>query len=253
MYLRALNISKIYHDGVIFRRENRVLENVTLEVTQGRTLGLFGPSGSGKTTIARILAGLEMPSSGAVIFNGRNINEMGAAEFSAFRRSVQMVFQDPESSLNPKKSIERTLKEVLGLLRIPKEEQHDLISRTLESVGLSEEVLCRLPRQLSGGQNQRITLARALLLDPKIIILDEPTASLDVSVQAQILNLLKEIQRRRCIGYLHISHHPAVIRFMSDYVCVLHKGRLTFSGPLDEWEEAVRSSQAMPLLASVSK
>ncbi|MEM0498355.1 MAG: dipeptide/oligopeptide/nickel ABC transporter ATP-binding protein [Methanothrix sp.] len=236
MYLRAQNVSKIYHEGLLFRRERCVLRDVTVEVGEGQTIGLFGPSGSGKTTLARILAGLEHPSSGAVIFKGRDLRDIMGHEFTEFRRAVQMVFQDPESSLNPLKTIERSLREVLDLLKIPGEEQAAIIREVLEGVGLSEEVLCRFPRQLSGGQNQRIALARALLLNPRIMILDEPTASLDVSIQAQILNLLKDIQRKRGIGYLYISHHPAVMRFMSDRVCELHNGRVVFTGPVEKWE-----------------
>lgn len=236
MYLKAQNVSKVYREGLFFRRGRSVLRDVTVEIEEGHTLGLFGPSGSGKTTLARILAGLERPSSGAVIFNGRDLRDMRGHEFTGFRRSVQMVFQDPESSLNPMKSIGRSLGEVLDLLRIPRGERAGIMKEALEGVGLSEEVLCRFPRQLSGGQNQRIALARALLLDPKILILDEPTASLDVSVQAQILNLLKDIQRRRGIGYLYISHHPSVMGFMSDSVCELHEGMVTFRGPVEKWE-----------------
>jgi peptide/nickel transport system ATP-binding protein len=242
VYLRAQNVSKVYREGLLFRSARPVLRDVTVEIKEGLTLGLFGPSGSGKTTLARILAGLEQPSSGAVIFSGRDLRDMRGNEVTEFRRSVQMVFQDPESSLNPMKTIGRSLGEVLDLLRIPRCERAGIIKEALEGVGLSEEVLCRFPRQLSGGQNQRIALARALLLDPRILILDEPTASLDVSVQAQILNLLKDIQRRRGIGYLYISHHPDVMRFMSDSVCELHDGSLIFTGPVEKWEPRAAGS-----------
>ncbi|MDH7596270.1 MAG: dipeptide/oligopeptide/nickel ABC transporter ATP-binding protein [Methanothrix sp.] len=235
MYLRAQNVSRVYHEGLLLRRERHVLRNVTLEVEEGQTMGLFGPSGSGKTTLARILAGLERPSSGAVIFNGSDLRDMRGHDFIRFRRAVQMVFQDPESSLNPMKTIERSFREVLDLLGIPGDEHMEIIRDALEGVGMSEEVLCRFPRQLSGGQNQRIVLARALLLNPKIVILDEPTSSLDVSVQAQILNLLRDVQRRRGMGYLYISHHPAVIRFMSDHVCELHDGMVVFKGRVEKW------------------
>lgn len=242
VYLRAQNLSKVYRYGLLFRRERHVLRDVTLEIEDGCTVGLFGPSGSGKTTLARILAGLEKPSSGAVIINGRDLRDMRGHDFRRFRRSVQMVFQDPESSLNPMKTIERSLRDVLDLLKVPRDEQEMIMIEVLGGVGLSGDVLCRVPRQLSGGQNQRVALARALLLNPKILILDEPTASLDVSVQAQILNLLKDIQRKRGIGYLYISHHPAVIRFMSDSVCELHNGRVVFTGPVRKWEPIATGS-----------
>jgi len=140
-----------------------------------------------------------------------------------------MVFQDPEGSLNPRKSIERSIHDVLSLIKIPKREWKERTLDILETVGLSEELLCRNPCQISGGQNQRVALARALLLNPKVVILDEPTSALDISVQAQVLNLLKNLQKDRGLGYLLISHQPEVVRFMAQEVFVLNCGCLTKS------------------------
>lgn len=221
--LKAVRVSKARSSGVLFRRRRTVLEDVSLEVREGQTVGLMGESGSGKTTLGRIMAGLERPSSGSILFDGREISSLEGSDLLEFRRSVQMVFQDPEGSLNPVKSIERSIHDVLGLLGVPKRGWRQSTREILETVGLSEEILCRLPCQISGGQNQRVALARVLLLEPRIMILDEPTSALDASVQAQILSLLKELQEERGLGYLLISHQQEVIRFMADEVHTLKR------------------------------
>jgi peptide/nickel transport system ATP-binding protein len=213
--LKAENVGKAYESGLIFKKRHQILQGISLEMEEGRTLGLMGVSGSGKTTLGKILAGLESPSSGRVLFGGKDIWHLRGREFLAFKRQVQMVFQDPEGSLNPRKSIERSIHEVLGLLKIPPREWRDRTGAILEMVGLSEELLCRYPAQISGGQCQRVALGRVLLLHPKVMILDEPTSALDISVQAQILNLLKDLQQDLGLAYLLISHQPEVIRFMA--------------------------------------
>jgi peptide/nickel transport system ATP-binding protein len=225
MSLRAENVSRAYRTGY-FGKSSTILEDANLEIKPRRTLGLVGGSGSGKTTLGKILAGLERPSGGRVLFEGEDIWKMGARDFRLFRRKVQMVFQDPEGSLNPMKSIERSIHEVLGLLKVPRKEWHERALEMLQTVGLSEELLGRRPSQVSGGQNQRIALGRVLLLEPEIIILDEPTSALDISVQAQILHLLKELQRDRGMGYLLISHSPQVVSFMAHDVAVIENGKL---------------------------
>lgn len=224
--LIADTVSKIYQSGLVFKRHHTVLDAITLELEEEKTIGLMGNSGSGKTTLGRIMAGLERPSRGQIIFQGTDIKHLHGKEFLAFRRSVQMVFQDPEGSLNPKKSIQRSISEVLGLLDVPKHKWRATTLQMLETVGLSEELLCRYPHQISGGQNQRLALARVLLLNPKVMILDEPTSALDISMQAQILKLFKDQQKERGLGYLLISHQREVVRFMAKEIFVLDNGHL---------------------------
>ncbi|NPV62407.1 MAG: ABC transporter ATP-binding protein [Methanotrichaceae archaeon] len=225
MRLCSENVSMSYRTGY-FGKRSTILEGANLEILPGRTLGLVGGSGSGKTTLGKVLAGLERPSEGRVLFGGRDIWKMEARDFRLFRRKVQMVFQDPEGSLNPMKSIERSIQEVLSLLKVPKRDWHERTLDMLQTVGLSEELLGRRPSQVSGGQNQRIALGRVLLLEPEIIILDEPTSALDISVQAQVLHLLRELQRERGMGYLLITHSAQVVSFMAHDIAVIERGRL---------------------------
>ncbi len=224
--LTAKNVGKTYEHGLIFKKRHHVLQSISLEMEEGKTLGLMGVSGSGKSTLAKILAGLERPTSGRVLFAGRDIWSMRGGEFLAFRRKVQIVYQDAEGSLNPMKSIERSIHEVLALMKIPPRGWRDRVGEILDMVGLSDELLCRYPAQISGGQCQRVALCRVLLLCPKVIILDEPTSALDISVQAQILNLLKDLQRDLGPAYLLISHQPEVIRFMAHETIILECGTL---------------------------
>lgn len=224
--LKAIVIGKVYESGLIFKNRKTILQNISLELEGGQTLGLMGISGSGKTTLGKILAGLERPTAGRVLFEGKNIQSLSKRDFTLFRRQVQMVFQDPEGSLNPRKSIEEAIYDVLSMLKIPEREWRDRSLDLLETVGLSEELLCRYPGQISGGQNQRVALGRVLLLNPRFMILDEPTSALDLSVQAQMLSLLKGLQRDRGLGYLLISHQSEVVKYMAHEVFILEKGRL---------------------------
>lgn len=222
--LRAEDVCKAYQSGVIFRMQHRILQGISLQMVEGRTVGLIGVSGSGKTTLGKILAGLERPTSGRVLYEDKDIWSLHARDFLAFRRQVQMVFQDPEGSLNPRKSIGSSIQEVLSLLRVPAKSWQERTAEILEMVGLSEEIICRYPAQISGGQCQRVALGRVLLLRPRVLILDEPTSALDISVQAQILSLLRRLQRDLGLAYLLISHQPEVIGFMADETIVLQGG-----------------------------
>ena len=199
----------------------RVLEGIDFTLEAGRTVGVVGPSGSGKTTLGRIVAGVDRPDEGAVRYRGQLLAQLSGNEWKTFRRRVQMLFQDPEGALNPAKTVARAFNEVGRLAGMSHAETGVRIRELLDTVHLSPEVLSRVPSRLSGGQNQRVALARILLLDPEGIVLDEPTSALDVSVQAEILRLLKELQCMRGLSYLFISHDPRVIEFMCDSVASL--------------------------------
>lgn len=219
-------IAKVFHNSWPRKQNQLVLDDVSFSLLPGKTFGLMGRSGIGKTTLGRIVAGLVKPSSGEVYFHGKNIFDMNRQEWLIFRRKVQMLFQDPQGSLNPKKRIEDSLHDVLNLIKIPFTQRKEMIDTALQVVGLSADFLTRYPSQLSGGQNQRVALARILLLKPEYIILDEPTSALDISVQAQILNLLRELQQTYGLGYLFITHDLEVIRYMSHTIGVLGNGTL---------------------------
>jgi len=223
--LKAEEITVAYRPGLLSRSARPVLEGLSITLEKGETVGLMGASGSGKSTLGRVLAGLERPQAGAVTYRGNEIRELGREEYAVFRQHVQVMFQDPTGALNPKKTIEHSFEDVLRLLRVPPARRGETVRDALSPVGLDEEVLPRLPSQLSGGQNQRIALARILLLDPEYIVLDEPTSALDVSVQAQVLHLLKDLQEERGLGYLFISHDPDVVGFMADRRGVLRGGK----------------------------
>ncbi len=219
--LRAEHVSKRFHRKGRREPGPLILENITFSVNQGETFGIMGASGTGKTTLAKILAGLEPPSSGTVTYADQSLSSIDKKTCSRFRRRVQLMFQNPEGSLNPRKRIGRSLQEILRLAGTPAEARQDRIAAALKQVGLADEVLERRPALLSGGQNQRVALARVLLLEPDFLILDEPTSSLDISVRAQLLHLLKSLQERHRIGYIFISHDPDVVRFMSDRIGVI--------------------------------
>lgn len=210
----------------MFKASRKILRDISLEVRQGETFGIMGESGTGKTTLGKIIAGLEHPTKGRVFFHEKAIHKLRRRDYAYFRRRVQMVFQNPESALNPKKSIQQSLKDVLYLTKVPGEEQERTILDILEAVGLTDEILCRYPYQLSGGQNQRVALARVLLLKPEVLILDEPASALDISAQAQLLHLLKNLQQARQLAYVFISHNRETVDFMSDHIGVIEDGRL---------------------------
>lgn len=226
IYLKVENVSKKFRRGGFLKTSRRILKDISLEVKQGETFGIMGGSGTGKTTLGKIIAGIEHPSSGKVFFYEKAIHKLRGKDYAGFRRKVQMVFQDPESALNPKKSVQQSLKEVLDLTKVPREEQRGIIGDILRTVGLSDELLPRYPWQLSGGQNQRVALARVLLLKPEVLILDEPASALDISAQAHLLHLLKNLQQERDLGYVFISHNRATVDFMSDHIGVIEDSRL---------------------------
>jgi len=210
----------------------QALTRVSLSVTPGERVALVGESGCGKSTLARLLAGLELPSSGRVVVSGRAARLRTLGERRAYYRQVQLVLQDPHAALNPRKRVRGVLRAPLEALLHEEKSEHDKrIRETLSLVELDHELLGRFPHELSGGEAQRVTLARALLVRPRIVILDEAVAALDVSVKAQVLDLLRAIQRETRVSYLFISHELGVVDAFAERVLVMYCGRIVESGP----------------------
>lgn len=210
----------------------RAVSGLSLHVAPGERLGIVGESGSGKTTLARIILGLDRASAGRVVLEGRDVGTLDPAALGLIRRSIQMVFQDPLSSLNPRKTVRQIVRLPLDAQAIgTSAERNARVDALLDAVGLSPRFAKLRPAQLSGGQRQRVGIARALAIDPKLIVLDEPTASLDVSVQARILTLLDRLRDQRQIALILISHNLGVVRHVADRVAVMYLGRIVEIGP----------------------
>lgn len=221
--LKAENISKSFIDrssGKTFE----LLHDVSLEIKAGEAVALMGGSGSGKSTLARILLRLLSCDSGKIYFQGQNITKVTGKDLSIFRRSVQFISQRPESFLDPRQTLGCSLKEAFTVFNLPYDEEK--IKEMLDLVKLNAELLQRYPHQVSGGEIQRICLVRALLLEPKLLVLDEPTSMLDISVQAQILHLLRDIRREKQLAYLFITHDKQLAKWLCDRVLHIEKGQL---------------------------
>lgn len=217
------------------KKENEVLRGISLQIKRNETLALVGESGCGKTTLGRIILGVEHPTDGEIYYEGKKIHAKEKAD-SSVRRNMQMVFQDPFASLDPKMRIEDILLEPLLANKVCKKKKEGLetVKKLLETVGLREEHMRRYPYQFSGGQRQRIGIARALAVNPAFIICDEPVSALDVSVQAQILNLLKKMKKEKKLSLLFISHDLGVVRYIADRVVIMYLGKICEMGPVEE-------------------
>jgi peptide/nickel transport system ATP-binding protein len=207
------------------------LNGVTAQVMAGRSLGVVGESGSGKSTLARLVMALERPSAGSVSLMGRDLNRLPAGELRRARRDFQMVFQDPYGSLDPRQTIARIVAEPLTALgRVDRATLRERVTAVLRQVGLRETDMDKFPHEFSGGQRQRIAIARALITQPKLIVADEPVSALDVSVQAQVLNLLGDLQDQFALSYVLISHDFAVVEYLCDEIAVMYLGRIVEQG-----------------------
>ncbi len=229
--LAARALSKHYHAGRgLFSRRVlplKAVDRVDLSLTEGETLGLVGESGSGKSTLGRLLLKLETPTEGQVIFRGVDITSCSRKMVKVLRRQMQMIFQDPYASLNPRQPVGKAIEEglVIHRLGVPRERE-ERVKEMLTIVGLRPEHATLYPHELSGGQRQRVCIARALILNPSLVTCDEPLSALDVSIQAQIMNLLLELQDRYKLTYLFISHDLSVVKHLCDRVAVMYKGQI---------------------------
>ena len=249
----------------------RALDGVSFELYRGETLGVVGESGSGKSTLARTLLGLETTTSGQVMFRGRYITDMPKAQFFKIRRHIQMVFQDPSASLNPRMTIEQIISEPWAIHDdvLPRNRWRARVGELLEQVGLKADDARRNPHQFSGGQRQRIAIARALAMEPQIIVCDEAVSSLDVSVQAQVIALLKQLKADYGLSYIFIAHNLPVVGDFADRLLVMYRGKIVeqgvtreiFSNPQHEYTKSLLASdpvlnidmpEAMPLACVVS-
>jgi oligopeptide/dipeptide ABC transporter ATP-binding protein len=231
----------------------RAVDGVSIGVKRGETLGVVGESGCGKTTLSRTVLRLTEPSSGRIIFDGTDISKLRGGKLKPFRRRMQMVFQDPYASLDPRQSVRSALMEPLNIHRMGSSvaDRKRTIDKLIETVGLNPDHLSRFPHEFSGGQRQRIAVARALTVKPEFLVLDEPTSSLDVSVQAQILNLLKQLQSEFDLTYMFVSHNLAVVRQMCHRTAVMYLGRVVELAPTESLFRNPKHPYTKALLASV--
>jgi ABC-type oligopeptide transport system ATPase subunit len=233
----------------------KALDGVDFVLHKGEVLGVVGETGSGKSTLGRTLLRLLEPTGGSITFLGKDFLSLSEKELKSIRAKMQMVFQDPSSSLNPRKTVGDSVGEALLYhnLVLNKKEQQIQVADIFQKIGLPADAVNRYPHQFSGGQQQRICIGRALALNPQLIVLDEPLSALDVSVQAQIMNLLIELQQSLGLTYLFISHDLGVVRHICDRVLVLYKGKIVETGSVDEVFNSPKHPYTIKLLSSIPK
>ncbi len=243
--LKIENLSKIYNNLT-------AVSNASIKIKKGKTLGLVGESGSGKSTIGRCLVGITKFDEGRILYKNEDISKYNKKNKINYRKNIQMIFQNPYSSFDPKKDFDFSLKEPLLRYKIADNiTAEEMVNDILEKVGLEKELKYRYPSQLSGGQCQRMNIARVILLKPEMVICDEPVSALDISIQAQILNLLKKIQNEYNISYLFISHDLGVTKYMSDDIAVIFQGKIVEQGVCEEVLNSPKHTYTKNLINSI--
>jgi len=260
LLLEVKNLKKYFPvtSGLLFRKtigEVRAVDDVSFTVSPGESLGVVGESGSGKSTLGRLVLRLLMPTEGQILFEGQDIFSLRRLDLTKLRQNIQIIFQDPYASLNPRMTIGQILSEPLQLHHVlPVRQIPERVNELLNDVGLAPQYANRYPHELSGGQRQRIGVARALALKPKLIVADEPVSALDVSIQAQILNLLQALQAKYHLTYLFISHDLSVVRHITNRVAVMHFGKIVeleeteklFKNPFHPYTKELLSAVPLP-------
>lgn len=239
--------------GILKRTVGHVkaVDGVSFEIAAGETMALIGESGSGKSTVAKTIIGLHEATGGQVYFDGEDITNPTAAQQDRMRSDIQMVFQDPTSSLNPRRTVGKSLEVPMQARGVPADERADRISELLDLVELNDEYLYKYPHELSGGQKQRINIARAISIEPELLLLDEPTSALDVSVQAKIIGLLEELQDELGLTYLFITHDLSLVRNFADQTAVMYLGEIQEHGPTEEVFHRPRHPYSRGLLSAI--
>ena len=233
-------VCRDFTSGVFRTHTVHEVDHVTFALEKGKTFGLVGNSGCGKTTLSRMITRVLRPTAGRILFEGADISGLPGGRARAYHRRVQMIFQNPEASLDPTMRVRDSLLEALTIHQIGsgREERMEKVRSALAQVGLPEYLLSRYPHQISGGEGQRLVICRALLLEPEVLLLDEPTSMLDVSVQASVMNLLRELQQRLGLTYLYITHDIELLGWISHTIGVMQRGRLVEMGPREQIMEA---------------
>lgn len=232
----------------------KAVNNVSIGIREGETLGLVGESGCGKSTLGKTILNLIKPTSGEVLFHSRNISGLSERDMFEYRRKMQLVFQNPYSALNPRMTIREAIESPLKIFGIDKNVRKEMVQTIAADTGINEELLDRFPHEFSGGQRQRVVIARALILNPEFVVCDEPVSALDVSVRAQILNLMSELQKEKHLTYLFISHDLSVVKHISDRIAVMYLGEIVemadkeefFANPAHPYTRALISAIPVP-------